>query len=224
MGANLCLLEDLVEGEVKALVEDERIWLGQLVKEVRKWKLEDVDPERVTWLRCYGLPYHVWNMRFFEFLSATLGIYVCSDYNISREVRMDVARIMIRTRCASVINEVLNILTNDKMFRIRMMEEAQGSVDIFSLRNLKDERDSESSHYELERCIRDSVMEEEDDIVIEVLPLEKRDKVLVADVMGDQILGVKEVAMFDREKVVHNVQNVTPIVNSLGIINKKGDL
>lgn len=51
-----CLLEGLVEGEMEALVEYGRIWLGLWFKEVRKWKSEDVNPERVTWFRCYGFP------------------------------------------------------------------------------------------------------------------------------------------------------------------------
>lgn len=48
-------------------------------------------------------------MRIFELLSATLGIYICSDDNTSRGIRMDVARFIIRTSCALVINEVMNI-------------------------------------------------------------------------------------------------------------------
>lgn len=51
-----CLLEGLVEGKMEALVEDGRIWLGLWFKEVRKWKSEDVNSERVAWFRCYGFP------------------------------------------------------------------------------------------------------------------------------------------------------------------------
>ncbi|KAI5418952.1 hypothetical protein KIW84_043245 [Lathyrus oleraceus] len=62
MGTNLCLLEELVEGELATLVEDIKVWLGKWFKDVRKWKREDVDPERVTWIRCYGFPCQVWNV------------------------------------------------------------------------------------------------------------------------------------------------------------------
>lgn len=35
---------------------------------------------------------------------------------------MDVARFIIRASCALVINEVMNILINDKMFRVKLIE------------------------------------------------------------------------------------------------------
>ena len=79
----------------------------------------------------------MWNVRFFEFLSATLGIYVCSDDYTSRGVRMDVARIMTKTRCALEINEVLNILINNKLFIIKLMEEAPGSRGKFDSEKLE---------------------------------------------------------------------------------------
>lgn len=57
-----------------------------------------------------------------------LGIYICNDDNTSKGNKMDVARLMIRARCATVINEVINIKVNENMFRIKMMEEAHGLV------------------------------------------------------------------------------------------------
>lgn len=57
-----------------------------------------------------------------------LGIYIFSDDNTSKGNKMDVARLMIRARCAMVINEVINIKVNENMFRIKMIEEAQGLV------------------------------------------------------------------------------------------------
>ncbi|CAI8614009.1 unnamed protein product [Vicia faba] len=48
LGANVCLLEDLVKGEMKALLEGGRNWLGQWLKEVKSWSSSLVDPERIV--------------------------------------------------------------------------------------------------------------------------------------------------------------------------------
>lgn len=50
---------------------------------------------------------------------------------------MDVARIMTKTRCALEINEVLNILINNKLFIIKLMEEARGSRGKFDSEKLE---------------------------------------------------------------------------------------
>ncbi|KAI5404074.1 hypothetical protein KIW84_051278 [Lathyrus oleraceus] len=101
-----------------------------------------------------------------KFAKAYVGVvenlgqsYIIND-NTRRGIRMDVARYMIRTRCASVINEVLNIFTNAKMFIIKLMEEAQCPMDILSSRNLKFKGDSESSEFESKRCPGSLDMEE----------------------------------------------------------------
>lgn len=67
IGANLCLLEDNEEGFLEAIISEGIVWLGRWFAEVRKWKYEDVDLERVTWLRCYGIPCHACVFSFFGF-------------------------------------------------------------------------------------------------------------------------------------------------------------
>lgn len=37
LSANLCLLEDIVEGELETLVKEGKEWLSQLFKEVKPW-------------------------------------------------------------------------------------------------------------------------------------------------------------------------------------------
>jgi len=38
------------------------------------WSLdEDIVSERGVWLRIYGVPLHVWNFKFFEFISSSFG-------------------------------------------------------------------------------------------------------------------------------------------------------
>ncbi|PNX81199.1 hypothetical protein L195_g037216 [Trifolium pratense] len=46
------LFESLDEGEVQALVEGANDWLSQWFAEIRSLSPNDVDNERLTWIRC----------------------------------------------------------------------------------------------------------------------------------------------------------------------------
>ncbi|MCI37176.1 hypothetical protein A2U01_0058400, partial [Trifolium medium] len=61
LGSNLVLLEGQEEGEVEALMEDAKGWLDQWFREVRPWSANEIDHERIVWLRIYGIPVHAWN-------------------------------------------------------------------------------------------------------------------------------------------------------------------
>lgn len=126
IGANLCLLEDNKEGFLEAIISEGSVWLGRWFAEVRKWKYEDVDLERVTWLRCYGIPCHAWVFSFFEFLASTVGTYICSEEDTIQMKCMYVDSIMVRTICGMLINEVLNINFNGVIFRIILVEDSMG--------------------------------------------------------------------------------------------------
>lgn len=95
--ANLCLLEEIDEGEIKHLITEGKSWWSQLFSEIREWKEEHVDKDRVTWLRVYGIPCHAWNFSFFEMLANTLGTYVYSDENVLKGTNMDITSKCILT-------------------------------------------------------------------------------------------------------------------------------
>lgn len=58
LGENKYLLEEVVEGELKMLVEGARDWLSQCFSETREWRQYDMDNEQLTWIRFYGIPCH----------------------------------------------------------------------------------------------------------------------------------------------------------------------
>ncbi|MCI08394.1 hypothetical protein A2U01_0029471, partial [Trifolium medium] len=62
LGANLVLLEEQEEGEVRALIEDAKSWMEQWFREIRPWSTREVDSSRLVWLRVYGIPVHAWNV------------------------------------------------------------------------------------------------------------------------------------------------------------------
>lgn len=104
-GVNLCLLEEVEEGEIKALVEEARGWFEQWFDETKEWTQDVVYNERLTWVRCYNVPCHAWSLEFFEFIISRTVKYICSDDETLKQTRMDVARILVRTKFSTILNE-----------------------------------------------------------------------------------------------------------------------
>ncbi|CAK8542124.1 unnamed protein product [Lathyrus sativus] len=97
---------------------------------IKEWKEDMVDKERVTLLRCYGIPCHAWNVAFFDILAKTVGIYVCIDDNTLKRECKNVAIILVRTHCAMVINETFKVMINNEVFNIKMCEDYHGPLHI----------------------------------------------------------------------------------------------
>lgn len=123
-------MEDLEEGATSDLIKDGRSWWSQWFTEIRRWKEEDVDKERATWLRVYGIPCHAWNFEFFEMIANMVGKYVCCNDNTLKGEHMDIARILVRTTCASMMNESFSVHINGVILRIKMTEDSHGLLRI----------------------------------------------------------------------------------------------
>lgn len=52
------------DGEIPMLVQDTADWLSMWFEEIRCCRPIDVDEERLTWIRCYGVPPLVWSVDF----------------------------------------------------------------------------------------------------------------------------------------------------------------
>lgn len=56
LGANLCLLEEVEEGEIADLIKLGECWWKQWFSEIKILIQSVMDKERVTWLRIFGIP------------------------------------------------------------------------------------------------------------------------------------------------------------------------
>lgn len=72
-------------------------WLANWFSEIRRLELGVIDKERVTWVRAFGFPCHLWNEVFFKFLATSLGLFISANDITASQSRMDVARFFIRT-------------------------------------------------------------------------------------------------------------------------------
>lgn len=58
------------------LLREEKRWMEKWFSEIHRWGPKDVDLEIVSWLRCYGIPCHVWCSDFSAFWYLQL-VYSC---------------------------------------------------------------------------------------------------------------------------------------------------
>lgn len=149
MGANLCLLEEQEEGDIKTMIEEDREWIERWFIDIHPWSPKDVDNERVAWMRCYGLPCHAWNPKVYAFISSMIGFLIGADEETMKHRRMDVARFLVRTKYSLVLNETINIEIKNHIYRIKLVDDMHGLKHII----MKDDSS----------IAKDTSMEEEED-------------------------------------------------------------
>jgi hypothetical protein len=148
LGANLTLLEGQEEGEVQALRDDAKGWMEQWFKDIRPWSPKEIDTSRVAWLRVYGIPSHAWNDLFFTKLAKSWGEFLNSDESTTKRITMDVARLLIRTSCQQHVDEVVEVMVNGEIFRLRVLEDSNGPMRIILPQNNIDHDRNDGSEEE----------------------------------------------------------------------------
>lgn len=123
LGPNLCLLEDLIEGEVEVLVEERKSWWEQWFFNIKPWDPLDIDDERYAWIRIFGVHCHVWGEWFFSTIADSLGHYVRSTEESLVKQRMDEARVCIRIKSMDKVDVSLKFNIEGVLFPIRILEE-----------------------------------------------------------------------------------------------------
>lgn len=94
-----------------------------------------VDEERVTWVRLFGIPCHVWNDEFFRFMALTFGAHIRADNVTESQAKLDVAHFLICTKCYLLINEVLSVNIEGLVVKMKVVEDTQGPLRVYSVNN-----------------------------------------------------------------------------------------
>ncbi|XP_058768565.1 uncharacterized protein LOC131642306 [Vicia villosa] len=199
LGPNLCLLESFEDGDVDALVEGGVDWWKQWFTSIKRWQPEDVDEERITWVRCFGIPCHAWSYEFFEVLSSLFGVLVCSDDLTGKKKSYDMARLLVRIPYAAKINNSFKIRINGGCFIIRVLEELTGPSKTSVVQEPavvvnSSEEDVEDDDFSSVCGVHVDGLFEEDDLMAE------KDNSEVG-IFEKQILGVSDKKTFFGEKV-----------------------
>jgi hypothetical protein len=122
MGFKQVLLWSEKVGEVKEVIESVGWWCS-LFERVVPWSPELVSNQRVTWLRCYGVPTHAWGVDLFRALAFKHGRFIEVDESTKLFQRCDVARVKVVTNKTHAIDSFMPVQVNGRRFDIRIMEE-----------------------------------------------------------------------------------------------------
>jgi hypothetical protein len=136
-------------GEVKEVMETVGWWCS-LFEHVVPWTPELTSNDRVTWIRCYGVPVHAWGFDLFRAVAFKYGRFIDTDENTKRLTRCDVARIKIVSGEKKVIDSVMAVKVRGRRFDIRVIEEVGGSAgeqrcDSKNIRGIEDDAYSKAS-------------------------------------------------------------------------------
>lgn len=138
LGPKLCILKDLVLGELEAFVKEKRSLWERWFFSLRPWNAKDVDTDRLTWLHIKGIPCHAWGLKFFNLIANVKGTFVeCDEATLSR-VSMEEARVCIQTSCKNLINDVAEVSIDGIMFPISFCEDPSFSKVLVDRRINKD--------------------------------------------------------------------------------------
>ncbi|GKV14958.1 hypothetical protein SLEP1_g25756 [Rubroshorea leprosula] len=123
MGGKLVLLDSEDKEALKDLIESAKDWFNQWFDEVQPWSPKMVATERFVWVKCYGVPLHVWNPEYFTIIATLWGKFISLDESTRLKKRFDVARILISTSETNLISKALWFKINGQFFCIKCKEE-----------------------------------------------------------------------------------------------------
>ncbi|GKV27198.1 hypothetical protein SLEP1_g36396 [Rubroshorea leprosula] len=112
MGGKLVLLDSEDKEELKEIIENAKAWLNQWFDDVTPWDPTMVATKRTVWLKCFGVPLHVWGLEFFASIASVWEKFISLDDNTRLKKRFDVAKVLIFTTEKKIISKGLNYKIN----------------------------------------------------------------------------------------------------------------
>ncbi|MCH84690.1 RNA recognition motif, partial [Trifolium medium] len=91
----------------------------------RPWSPASFVDRRVTWVKVYGIPLHVWGENLFKAIGGKYGEFLDFDYDMASRAKLDVARIKIATDFRGSIDNLLRIKALGTFYSLRIVEEKE---------------------------------------------------------------------------------------------------
>ncbi|MCH79400.1 DUF4283 domain protein, partial [Trifolium medium] len=123
MGRNKVLLFSPKSGELEALCKARTDWLCYYFKEVKPWSPSNFVDRRVTWVKVFGIPLHVWGESLFKAIGGKYGEFFDFDESTTSRAKLDVARIKISTSFRGCIDDPVKIQALGSVFTIWIVED-----------------------------------------------------------------------------------------------------
>ncbi|CAL0310563.1 unnamed protein product [Lupinus luteus] len=123
LGGRTALLRVEEDGEMEALLHDERAWFENKFVSIRKWKPMDIAMDRFFSIRCFGILLHVWEEEFFEKIALQFGKFMGIDDCTRFRKNLKYGCIFIASPYRTMVDKAISVKINGVFFDIQVTEE-----------------------------------------------------------------------------------------------------
>ena len=123
MGDDMVLLTGPEEEKLEDIMKNAEEWLEGLFYDLTPWNPQSAPGFRVTWVRCTGLPLHLWRQECFEKMVLPLGDLIAVDTKTENFMNLEFSRLQIKTSELDTISHFRKIKINGVVYGIRIAEE-----------------------------------------------------------------------------------------------------
>lgn len=149
LGDNLVLLTGENGANVTEIWNHEEDWLDGIFESISPWSPEVVLDHRLVWLRCEGIPLHLWKVSFFKEITKEIGEVIAVDGDTRDFLKVDAARLCVRTAKMESISVHLQVNLKEVTYPIRILEELPSLVSYCN--GCRDSNESQSDESEAQR-------------------------------------------------------------------------
>lgn len=123
MGDNLVLLTGEEGAKVIDIWKKAGGWLREIFDDIQPWSPKMVPERRIIWVKCEGIPLHLWNTQFFQEITKEVGELIAVAGETSNFLKLDGARLCMRTAIFEPVFLHYKMEINGNLSNIRIMEE-----------------------------------------------------------------------------------------------------
>ncbi|XVF31071.1 hypothetical protein REPUB_Repub16aG0113800 [Reevesia pubescens] len=105
------VLIDPEELVISSLMENwKSSWLCSWFNDIHPWSLKGISFSRITWLKCLGVPFHLWNYGTFRNLASLWGDFIYIDRNTLAMEDFSFGAFQIKTSSLEKIDEIVDLV------------------------------------------------------------------------------------------------------------------
>lgn len=123
LGDNFVLLTGEDGANVDVIWNHDREWLDGIFESISPWSPETALDHRLVWIRCEGIPLHLWKVSFFKEITKEVGEVIAVDGDTRDFRKVDGARLCVRTSEMAPIFIHYNMKIKEVTYNIRLLEE-----------------------------------------------------------------------------------------------------
>ena len=130
IGDDMILLLGLTDEQARNLMDDQVAGQESIFYSMEKWNPSLRPGHRLTWVRCWGIPLSVLDIRHIKQITAGLGEALIVEDDVENLRQLDVARVLIKTSWSPLINHTVSVHMQGEILNVYIIEESATLPDL----------------------------------------------------------------------------------------------